>query len=429
MTSLMYVIHKTPDLATGGTELHTWDLMMGLLKIGTFSSIDLVFPSDKALHHRRYSPVGMQEVQYPGGCTTPNRFSDTAVQKAFSTILQNARPSVIHFQHLNNLPVRLIQLAAESGARTVVTFHDFFLWCPEYTLLTTSDEGMLHFCGCESRPDVCAECLNRKEHPSTPERIHLRRTYINSILRMVDRYVFPSQFLCDTFIGLYPNIDRRRCAVIPNGIEKPADIQPQRRDTHKPLVVAMLGHCVTIKGRTHFVRLAARLRNDPRFRFIILGETPEGLPSTCKRVKAIGRYTRDNLGVKLAEEDVDIILLLSPWAETFSYTLSEAVVHGVPVICTDLGAFRERVRELGVGPLVDAQNPVPKIASLLEDFAEHPAALNYFRDRCAAAASEITGIADMVQNYVHLYESLEDDSQASAGMPATDYICSISQLS
>src|SRR5262249_25496576 len=67
------------------------------------------------------------------------------------------------------------------------------------------------------------------------------------------------------------------------------------------------------------------------------------------RLHLRGRYVRADVAKLLSDARIDVSLLLSPWAETFSYTLSESWAAGIPAIVADIGAPAARVRASGAG--------------------------------------------------------------------------------
>jgi glycosyltransferase involved in cell wall biosynthesis len=234
-----------------------------------------------------------------------------------------------------------------------------------------------------------------------------RRTYIASLLAKVDCCVFPSQAAHNAFSCLYSAINEGRSMVIPNGIcrkiYRPGPIAVKEKDSDL-IRVAFLGNFCEHKGNRPYLELAAALGQDPRFQFYILGNCPEQLPKSLrKQVKALGGYKVDSLGDMFRNNQIDLVALFSPWPETFSYTLSEAVAQGIPVIATDLGALRERVSGLGVGVLVDHKNPVPMSRQFLEEMSANREILHFFQQRCRAALSQIPDTKEMIDNYDGLY--------------------------
>lgn len=73
-----------------------------------------------------------------------------------------------------------------------------------------------------------------------------------------------------------------------------------------------------------------------------------------------GFYYQEDLATHLKYHEIDAICILSKWPETFSYTLSEAVLNHIPVIVTDIGALGQRTRSNGIGSWVnvDEKNAV-----------------------------------------------------------------------
>ncbi|HWR58428.1 MAG TPA: glycosyltransferase, partial [Thermodesulfovibrionales bacterium] len=104
--------------------------------------------------------------------------------------------------------------------------------------------------------------------------------------------------------------------------------------------------------------------------------------------------------------DPDLILLLSNWPETFSYTLSEAIASGVPVVATDGGALRRRVSREAVGFLVPVEDPVPRMIEIIEDVKRHPQVIEFLRERVREARKRLKTIDDMVEEHFRVYDSI-----------------------
>jgi glycosyltransferase involved in cell wall biosynthesis len=62
--------------------------------------------------------------------------------------------------------------------------------------------------------------------------------------------------------------------------------------------------------------------------------------------------------------DVDVLVILSLWDETFCLTLTEAQALGMPVIATKVGAIQDRVVHGVTGYLVDHRD-VGQMADLI----------------------------------------------------------------
>lgn len=74
-----------------------------------------------------------------------------------------------------------------------------------------------------------------------------------------------------------------------------------------------------------------------------------------------GFYYQEDLATHLRYHEIDAICILSKWPETFSYTLSEAILNHIPVIVTDIGALGQRTRKKGVGVCVNVEEAVSEV--------------------------------------------------------------------
>ena len=63
------------------------------------------------------------------------RFANADIDDAFSRVLRETTPRVVHFSHVNHLSSSLPRIAREAGAAVAFTLHDYFLVCPRGTLV------------------------------------------------------------------------------------------------------------------------------------------------------------------------------------------------------------------------------------------------------------------------------------------------------
>ena len=89
---------------------------------------------------------------------------------------------------------------------------------------------------------------------------------------------------------------------------------------------------------------------------------------------------------------------------TYSYTLTESLSTGVPVLASDIGALKFRIERDGGGWLIDYTNPKStynKILEIAKDTNE------YKRVKKEVDLIKTTTIEEMGNNYKKLYENLE----------------------
>ncbi|MCF6226502.1 MAG: glycosyltransferase, partial [Xanthomonadales bacterium] len=112
-------------------------------------------------------------------------------------------------------------------------------------------------------------------------------------------------------------------------------------------------------------------------------------------VHVIYQYQQDELAEEVARIAPDAALLLSSVPETWSYTFSEMMALGIPLIATDLGAFKERLVDGENGWLIqaDAESLVNRISTLAESRELLTAVAAKLRQ------SQATTLEDMLRSY------------------------------
>ena len=119
-----------------------------------------------------------------------------------------------------------------------------------------------------------------------------------------------------------------------------------------------------------------------------------------------GKYKREQLPQLLADNNINLVCNLSIWPETYSYTLSETISCGVPVLSYNIGAVAERIEKYGFGwtvPLDISNEALGKyIVNLKNDqdaYKKVIDALNSYR---------IKTINDMISQYLPIYNVSND---------------------
>ena len=65
------------------------------------------------------------------------------------------------------------------------------------------------------------------------------------------------------------------------------------------------------------------------------------MPENCT---VLGRYRREDMPAIVEKYGINVAFFASICPETFSYTVQELMMMGLPVVCFDIGAPSERVR-------------------------------------------------------------------------------------
>lgn len=117
-------------------------------------------------------------------------------------------------------------------------------------------------------------------------------------------------------------------------------------------------------------------------------------------------YHQEDLKSLLAYHKIDAICILSKWPETFSYTLSEAIVNDIPVIVTEIGALGQRTKKNNYGIAVSA-NEKKTAEEVLEEIKKwKQKGQRYQHYKSIAKDYQHVSLAQMADCYADLYEEL-----------------------
>ena len=239
--------------------------------------------------------------------------------------LQTIGFSRIHLHHAQGWTASVISLIERLGLPLDVTLHDYLSICPQYNL---SDE-LGRYCG-EPDDDGCTACL--KNRPSLwGIGIEEWRARFGSLLKFADRIIVPSSDVATRVKRYFPDL-----ALI-------VQPHPEKGSVHVPrsVKVVILGALSPVKGLRVLERVSLRAKKSaPEITFRLIGHSAEALP---EGVSATGSYDDSMLARIIADERPDLIWFPAQIPETYSYTLTQAMGSGVPIVASDLGALRERL--------------------------------------------------------------------------------------
>jgi len=114
-----------------------------------------------------------------------------------------------------------------------------------------------------------------------------------------------------------------------------------------------------------------------------------------------GYYKPKQLPVLLKEHHIDLICILSLWPETYSYTLTEAVMNGIPVIASNVGALGERTVKHDYGWTVELDDIEGNTIRLIKEILSDNSKLAEKSKKVKEAS--IKSCDDMAKEYYELY--------------------------
>ena len=196
----------------------------------------------------------------------------------------------ISFQHVHGFPSQILALASALELPYDLTVHDFFPFCPIYSLSTLSGD----YCG---EPDLsgCAKCT--RERPNAWHwPIERWRSEMGRLLLGATRITAPSRFVADRIQGHFPEV---QAVVWPH---------PPREEWTQPLrpmrKILLIGKLTRLKGLDRLLACAKRSREQELgLAFCVLGFTEDAIPASQNLpIQVRGEYADRDLPRLLALE-------------------------------------------------------------------------------------------------------------------------------
>ena len=230
------------------------------------------------------------------------------------------------------------------------TVHDLNFACPTITFLDPDGR----YCGAQTDPAICSRCLAAQPMFDDVDIVAWRARHHALLARAAFR-IAPSQWVAATLHHYFPDCP---ATVIAHGAVSPA-LTPLSAapalsvpDDSIP-TVALLGAIGPDKGARrieHLLELARQ--HDAPVRFVLIGymDVEHGpMQTRDARFTVHGRYAAADLPALLQHYRAALVLFPSAGPETFSYTLTEAWIAGVPAVVPPIGALAERMHASGAG--------------------------------------------------------------------------------
>lgn len=317
-------------------------------------------------------------------------------------ILEDYDVEIVHIQsllhHAHDLPL----VADAMGIAVIATLHDYFLICPTIQLLDDQER----FCGgvCTPGQGSCRTGMRwvANDVPHLKHAwVHEWQRRISDVLQATDALVAPTNAVRQTYLRAYPDLPDGRITTIEHGEDAPiGETEVALPQADEPLRVLTLGNINYHKGGKVLEEILALDAEEGEIELHILGSVA---PEYSSLGQQHGHYQRQELPELMEKIKPALVLLLSPWGETFCYTLTEAWACGVPVVAADIGALGERVREHGGGWVVDPHDSEVVYRTVLQAGRDEE---GYRRAAAAAHSYRPRSVAEMADDYDALYRGV-----------------------
>jgi glycosyltransferase involved in cell wall biosynthesis len=241
----------------------------------------------------------------------------------------------LHIHHAVYNETWLDAFVRELGLPYDITLHDYYFLAPQAHLLDETGR----FVGDERLDD---EVLARPFWSNAePVSLRIWRTRAHRLLVGAQRRLAPSHDLARRFLRIYPDLAIQVVPhhEMPRPETHPVSLTPCAPE--EPVRVLLLGALGVNKGST-ILRACAELarQSGAPLDFHVLGALDINPPPG---VTVHGLYEMDQLPACIARIAPHLAWFPVQGPESYSYTLSEAMQAGLPILASALGSFPERL--------------------------------------------------------------------------------------
>jgi glycosyltransferase involved in cell wall biosynthesis len=326
-------------------------------------------------------------------------YCNPAVEFDFQEYLREFPADVVHLHSLQSLGAGLVAVAADAGARVLVTMHDFWWVCARQFLV---DRDRVPCCLVVD----AGVCRCQVDHAYLAE----RNAYLFSQLRRADVVLAPSRSAAAVLEA--NGVAGRRLRVDENGlpgeaVEATATARVatgnQPRSASEPVRFLFTGGSDAMKGAQVLVAAATRLAHRSGWTLDAYGfsgpaDIPDDVPPS---VWFRGQYAPHELDAVMSSHDV--LIVPSLMRESYSLVTREALTRGLAVICTDTLGPEEAVSH-GVNGFVVPAGDADGLADAMMALVEDSPLLARFRGE--GPAQPIRTLSEQLDGLEQLYRDL-----------------------
>lgn len=312
----------------------------------------------------------------------------------YGKILDAFSIDLVHIHHTKDVTLELYYESYERDIPIIATLHDYYIICPRIKMVNCYHR----LCLMSPEEQCCQQCINSLfSVSSNTNYLSFWREEHRKVLTFAKKLVTPSVSSKDIILSFYPEL-RGKLMVVPHGV---ASMKRNATNSSSQLHVAFLGGVSKEKGQEASWQM---IKKGPKtvqwYLFGVWGYNDLSMNNRRNYTKT-GLYERDELPELMEKYQIDLVCILSIWPETYSYTLSEAIMYGVPAIVTDIGALGERMREMNCGWIVSTEHTYEEALKIIERIKDKGD--EYQEKKAIVSNTHIKTLDEMRDDYLGIY--------------------------
>lgn len=413
--NILLVSNGYPPTAFGGVEIYTHTLANYLSQNGYQVTVFCREAAPDRADYELFCDVvdGVKVIRlvndYKKIHSIEDTYIDFKIESIFGDFFDELSPNIVHFNHLIALSAGLPLIPKKCKVPYIVTLHDFWPICQRVNLIDWQQRE----CPGPLMGASCSRCVHRDHREIKKVRQKIKEMIPIPVRRMLrafsrvgeglppildasqeifdHRYkifrdamfsasvlITPSEFVKQTFtINGYPG---DMIQVIPLGLRLP-QVNIAKKGTQGLIQMAFVGSLLPIKGIDILIK-AFRDVQGGNIRLKIYGRD-DIIPTYSKYLRdLVGSDHRISFEGPFSTEArdaiyqaMDVLIIPSVVSESFSIVAREAIIHGVPVIASDIGALPELIVHGQNGFLVPARS-VESLLWYISEISKDPGFLS-----------------------------------------------------
>lgn len=314
-------------------------------------------------------------------------YQHAEVDQKFEQLLEEKKPDIIHFGHLNHLSTSLVNVAHKKRIPIIFTLHDYWLMCPRGQFIQRNSQVPWSLCDGQENSKCAKQCFKSffsgspkdQEDDKTywTEWVARRMKHMKDIVSKVDLFIAPSQYLLHRFKEGF-GVSKEKLIYLDYGFNL-ENLKSRVRVGKEPFTFGYIGTHIPSKGIQDLIIAFSHVKEDCILRIwgcsreetLSLKSIISTLPSHIqKRIEWKSDYRNQDIVADVFNH-TDVIVVPSIWVENSPLVIHEALQVRLPVITANIGGMAEYVHH-GVNGLLFKHRDPMSLAEQMQVLASDP---------------------------------------------------------
>jgi len=385
---VLKVIHGYPPRYSAGSEVYSKILVSQLNdrhNVEVFTRQENSFLPDYYYHTEldQLDPRTLLHVVNVPRTKHRDKYIHTEVDNLFTHVVNQLKPDIVHFGHLNHLSMNLPKIASDIDVPTILTLHDFWLMCPRGQFIQRNSKQPWQLCDSQENQKCAINCYSGNftgDMQFEDEDIAYRENWVKhrmdkskEALSHINRFIAPSRFLMEKFINDF-NLPAEKIQYLDYGFNLEY-LKERNRVKEEEFVFGYIGTLTPQKGIHDLLNAYDLLPKNKKIKLRIWGNSSEdtgGLKAIAELIinkgaciEWMGGYKNEEI-VTQVFNNIDAIVVPSIWGENSPLVIHEANQLRIPIITANYGGMKEYVQHLQNGLLFEHRNIQDLFAKMLQ---------------------------------------------------------------